>query len=365
MPSICHITTAHSRTDVRIFLKELSSLSGSYECHFIVADGLNEENIGDVTIWDVGKGKGRLGRAIHVVRLAYKKALTLDCDLYHFHDPEFIFAALLLTWRGKKVVYDIHEDVPRDILSKEYLGVFRKPVSFIFELVENFCARRFTYLLAATPSIRDRFQKINKNTIDINNYPLTSEYFGGLNLDFENRTSVAYVGAISRIRGLVELVNAMDEGSVKLELAGGFDSKNFETELKSEQGWGKVNFHGLVSRKEVREILQKSFAGIVTFYPEPNHVNAQPNKIFEYMSAGIPVICSNFDAWREIVDKNQCGLLVNPMNSHEIANAIKYLNDNPTLAKGMGLNGMKAVKDRYNWDIEKDKLLDVYKKLLV
>ena len=362
---ICHITTAHTRNDVRIFLKELTSLSNRFECHFIVADDQGNERKNNISIWDIGKSQGRLGRAVKVVQRAYKKALKLNCDIYHFHDPEFILAALMLKIKGKKVIYDIHEDVPRDILSKEYLGSFRKPVSFLFEQLENFCARRLSCLITATPHIRDRFKKLNLTTIDINNYPLLKDYSPDeANLEFDDRNNIVYIGAISKIRGITELVNSLSLANTRLELAGNFDTATFQKYLQRLDGWKSVNYYGLLDRKKVRALLQSSIAGIVTFYPEPNHIHAQPNKIFEYMSAGLPVICSNFVSWQEIIEKNKCGLLVDPMNPAEISAAVKWLLTNKDQAKQMALNGMVAIKSQYNWEIEQNKLLGVYQELI-
>jgi glycosyltransferase involved in cell wall biosynthesis len=114
----------------------------------------------------------------------------------------------------------------------------------------------------------------------------------------------------------------------------------------------------------VAKILENSLAGIVTFLPSPNHLEAQPNKMFEYMSAGIPVIASDFPLWREIISGNDCGLLVNPLKPLEIAGAIDYLVNNPAEAKRMGRNGRLAVIEKYNWPMEEKKLLRFYDSIL-
>jgi glycosyltransferase involved in cell wall biosynthesis len=131
-------------------------------------------------------------------------------------------------------------------------------------------------------------------------------------------------------------------------------------EIYNETKMKNVNYKGWVDRKTMREVLKKSKAGLVTFLPLPNHVSAQPNKIFEYMSAGIPVIASNFDLWREIIEGNSCGICVNPENPTEIAQAINYLIANDKEAQKMGENGKRAVVEKYNWTIEKKKLFNVY-----
>ena len=82
------------------------------------------------------------------------------------------------------------------------------------------------------------------------------------------------------------------------------------------------------------------------------------------MSAGIPVIASDFPNWRAIVEEAQCGLLVDPMNPQVIADAITYVFENPEKAEQMGKQGRKAVETKYNWEHEKDALLELYKKVL-
>jgi glycosyltransferase involved in cell wall biosynthesis len=119
-----------------------------------------------------------------------------------------------------------------------------------------------------------------------------------------------------------------------------------------------------VGREGVREVLGRSVAGLVTFHPLPNHIDAQPNKMFEYMSAGIPVIASDFPLWREIIAGNQCGLCVDPNNPTAIAAAIQYLVLHPHEARRMGENGRKAVLDRYNWSAEEQKLFRLYEDIL-
>jgi glycosyltransferase involved in cell wall biosynthesis len=99
---------------------------------------------------------------------------------------------------------------------------------------------------------------------------------------------------------------------------------------------------------------------LVTFLPSPNHIDAQPNKMFEYMSAGVPVIASHFPLWREIVEGNDCGVCVDPLNPEEIARAIDFLVSHPERAEEMGRNGQRAVWERYNWGNEEMKLISLY-----
>lgn len=117
---------------------------------------------------------------------------------------------------------------------------------------------------------------------------------------------------------------------------------------------------GFLNRSEVAELLSKASAGLVLFHPYPNHIDAQPNKMFEYMSAGLPIISSNFPLWKEIVEGNSCGICVDPLNPTAIREAIEQIIRNPDDAAQMGRNGRSAVESKYNWETESFKLLKFY-----
>jgi len=183
---------------------------------------------------------------------------------------------------------------------------------------------------------------------------------------FEAKYNATYIGSASEIRGLEELVDsfAINDG-LNLAIAGTFSDPEFETRLKGSEGWTKVDFLGLLSRESVKDLLSKSAVAIVTFLPAPNHIESQPNKMFEYMSAGLPLVASNFPLWMEIVEGNNCGICVDPSSPKEIAKAILYLNKNKEIARKMGENGRKTILEKYNWSAEVSKLLELYSLLLV
>ncbi|MBN2893862.1 MAG: glycosyltransferase family 4 protein [Bacteroidales bacterium] len=363
--NICHLSSAHKRDDIRIFRKECKTLlNAGYQTFFIVADGNGDEIIDEINIIDVGKETSRIKRMTKTTKRILKKAIELNADIYHFHDPELMFAGLKLLKKGKKVIYDTHEDLPRQISGKPYLKkIIRKTLPFFIEKIENYSAKRFSYIITATPAIRDRFAKLNKNVTDINNYPILGE----LQTNIEKRdikNQVCYIGGLTKIRGLKQVVDSLEFVDVCLKIGGKFQNKTFEKELKQSKGWTKVEELGFLSREEVKDLLSESIAGIVTFLPLPNHVDAQPNKIFEYMSAGLPVIGSNFDLWKQIIEENKCGICVDPEKPKEIAAAIEKLSNDKNLIMEMGENGKKAVDEKYNWQIEEQKLINIYSKIL-
>ncbi|MCD4705412.1 glycosyltransferase [bacterium] len=363
---ICHITTVHNRYDIRIFHKQCKSLSKDFDVSLIVADGLGDEIIDNIKIFDIGLRKSnRLKRAKIDSNKAYKKAISLECELYHFHDPELVKIGKKLKKNGNKVIYDAHEDLPRQIYSKPYLNKYIKFfVANLIEWQENEAAKQFDYIFTATPHICARFIKINPNSIDINNYPIIGELQNNITWD-KKENIISYVGGISEIRGIKELIDAISLVSgISLHLAGEFGGELTYNLVSKKNGWKKVVECGFLSREDVRLLLGKSKAGIVTFLPEKNHINAQPNKLFEYMSAGIPVVASKFPLWQDIIEKYNCGICVDPMDPKEIAFAIEKIVKNDHMAREMGNNGKNAVLNHFNWKIEEEKLLSIYYKIL-
>ena len=367
MKSIAHLTSAHPRNDVRIFFKQCQSLSsyGFVVCA-VVADGLGNSQVGGREVIDAGGSSGRLNRMVDAPRRVLAHALSLNADLYHLHDPELIPIGLKLKKLGKKVVFDAHEDFPKQILGKHYLNKYvRVLLSKASGVYEKWACRQFDAVIGATPFIRDKFLAMGVRSVDINNFPLLGELDDQTSWEAKS-LEVCYVGGIASIRGVSELIDAMDllSSSARLNLCGTFSESHVEAACKQKPGWGKVNAIGQVNRAEVRNVLGRSVAGLVTFHALPNHVDAQPNKMFEYMSAGIPVIASDFALWRDIIEGNQCGICVDPMDPKAIAAAINYLIEHPEDARKMGENGRKAVLEKYNWLMEEKKLINLYKELL-
>ena len=369
---IAIFTTVHARRDIRIFVKESRSLSSELnsQVELYVQDGEGDSAAPDGSLTVVDTGRRPLRRLLRMSLGAWRMYWAIrhaKPAVAHFHDPELIPVGLALRLSGIKIIYDVHEDLPRQVLGKHWLSPgLRRPVSWVAEAVEWVAGRAFDGVVAATPTIARRFP--TKKTVTVQNFPILSELVAPDPVRYTDRPPYfAYVGGLGSIRGsreMVEAIGRVPNQAVRLQLAGKFSNHLDGEAARSLDGWARVDYHGWTSRPEVARLLGDVRAGLVLFHPSPAHRAAQPNKMFEYMAAGLPVIASDFPLWREIVEGAGCGLLVDPLDPDAIAGAMQWLLENPEDAEGMGRRGREAVEATYNWEPEAEKLIGLYQQLL-
>jgi glycosyltransferase involved in cell wall biosynthesis len=296
-------------------------------------------------------------------KTAFQKALELDAELYHFHDPELLPLGLRLKKKGKKVIYDSHENVPEQIKTKPYLNPpFNYMVAGAYQAYEHRAVSRLDGVIVANPTTLPRFRKLNANSISICNFP---RFYSELYIPWEKKENeLAYVGSFTENRGILQMVEAIDSLDVQLNLGGIWHEPKFKKRLMRERGWSKVKDWGYLDREGVIELLGRSRIGLSLLHPIPSYKLNYSVKVFEYMAAGIPVITSDFPIFKSVVEKEHCGLCVNPLDVDAITHAVNFLLKRPKEAKAMGERGRLAARERYNWQTEADKLLTFYEQIL-
>ena len=366
---VCILTTVHPPFDTRIFHKEAKTLARAGYVVVLIAQHDKDEAVDGVKIIALPKPRNRLTRIFGLTWLAFRLALRQRAEIYHFHDPELLpIGVLLKLFTRAKVIYDVHEDVPKQILTKYWIPArLRRPLAVVFNAFEKLLARALDAVVVAEEGIAEKFLRLKP--VLVHNYP---------NLEMlpnpsprrkeEGDKVLVYIGGITQLRGAFEMVRALEYlahiDGLRLHLIGKFAPPGLVQELQKLPGYQRVRFLGWLHPTEVYEHLRGTDIGIVCLHPEPKYVTAWPVKLFEYMAAGLPVVASNFPLWREIVEGNRCGICVDPLNPKEIAQAIEYLITHPEEARKMGENGRRAVEEKYNWEKEGEKLLKLYEELV-
>jgi glycosyltransferase involved in cell wall biosynthesis len=360
---ICHLTSVHPALDRRIFYKECSTLvKYGYEV-VLIAPCIQDFVLEGVRIRAIKEVESRWERRTSILLQIYRSALDEDADVYHLHDPELLIVGFLLRLKRKTVLYDLHEDTPRQILTNHSIPHYlRLPASRGIDILELLAYRLLFGFIAATPQIAQRFG-ITKTTI-VQNFPILSDFMITTVPYASRPANILYVGAIAELRGISEVVSALPllpaHLNAKLLLVGKFSPRSLKQKMQVLDGWSKVLYYGWQDRKGILSAMEQSRIGLVTLHPEANYLASYPVKMFEYMSSGIPIVASDFPLWRTILEDANCGLFVDPLDPEGIASAVTWLLQHPQEAEEMGKAGQKAVLERFNWENEAQKLIDFY-----
>lgn len=370
MIKVCHMTSVHNRYDVRIFKKECRSLANNgYEVTLLVNDDKDDEVIDSVKIISTKfLPKNRVDRIIKSGNKLYEKAIQVDADIYHFHDPELLPIGNKLKRSGKYVIFDSHENYYLQIKEKYYIPkIFRKIVSYFYFKYETYSVKKLdAVIFPCTFNGKNPFKGRAKDTILIDNFPLLDELFYKYDdKEIKANKAICYVGGLTYNRGITNIIKASYKVGAKLILGGNFSPEGYYEELINTKEYSGVDYRGFVNRGEVLRIYEESSIGICTFMNLGQYDKADnfSTKVYEYMSMGLPVIISDYPYAREILKNYEFGIAVDPENIDEIADAIEYLTNNLDIARKMGMEGRRAVKEKFNWGIEEKKLLELYKQL--
>lgn len=368
---VCHVTSVHNRYDARIFKKECGSLAkNGYDVVLLVNDGQPDETLEGVRIVSTKVNPGsRFERILGSLWGIKNEALSIGATVYHLHDPELLPLGIWLKKNGKTVIFDSHEDYLLAILDKVWIpSFFRRAVAKLFQFYEAYALKRFDGAVTCYHWTEARYRKYCDNVELIFNFPIVKADVIRQNVEHSKR-AVCFAGVIISDWCHKEILQALSElKNVKYELAGRSEGDYFK-ELKAMEAWKHVNYHGSLSQEKVfKDVYGNASIGmaLLDYVAQCNGKvgNLSNTKFFEYMLMGLPLVCTDFELWKKIVEEEKCGICVNPHNPVEIASAIGFFLDNPQEAQKMGENGRKAVIERYNWNTEKLKLLSLYQKLI-
>lgn len=359
MKSVTHVSIRHTPFDTRIFHKECKTLSkNGFDVSFIVPH-IKDEKVDNVEIVSLEKKDNKFYKVFRNIPSALSKCFEMNSDIYHFHDPELIPIGLLLKLKRKKVIYDAHEDHPKDVFEKLW-PMPLKIITFIyFSILEKLASILFNRIVAATPHIASKYP--DRKTILIRNFPILELIDKSRKRAIKSDNLILiYQGGITKLRGVKKIIEALEKMNEKIELClFGKWEIGLEDECKKLDGWKKTKYIGIVNQEELYGYGKSADIGLINYLSSPNNDDSLPNKPFEYMACSLPIIMSNFPHWQKMF--KDCALFSNPEDPIDIAKNIQILANNPKLRKEMGKKGRTLVEKEYNWEKESKKLIDMYK----
>lgn len=366
MPRVVHLSTVHHDWDNRIINKECRALAqAGIDTHLVISAPEDRTTHG-VHVHAIRK-RGRLGRLVGSQREAWLNLAGLKPDLLHIHDPELIPLAIL--WgrlRRRPVIYDAHEDLVKQLATKPWVSgrkgqVVHGVARWLLKLADRGCAA----IVTATHPIAATFRHHrvglgDRPVVVVQNLPWAGDF---PDADVVSNGPVAvYTGDLSEERGFSTMVGAVASiPGAKLLLAGrALGTIGLDERLTASE---QVEYRGLVPPSELAEIIGHARVGLVCLKRLPNYENSLPTKVFEYMASGVPFLATDFPAWQELFGGYDAGVFVDTDDPAAVASALAELINDPGRCAELGANGRRAVQDRFGFENEAAKLVELVRSL--
>ena len=360
-------TSVHHWNDNRIFYKEAVSLSKKYNVELHAPAEFEKKHLKGIDIYGLPLWEKEKDR--RTIRLELWRRLSRsDAAIFHFHDPELIWIGIKAKIKLKKIViYDIHENVSATLLHKKWLNLFGKYFFYIsYKIVESIIGYIFNHFILAV----NFFKSPNKiNTTIIFNYPIKTD----INKKIMKNIDLLYLGAVSENRGIyiiIELVYRLIKShpNLNVEIIGQIPrliKNDIEYELENKKLTNVISLRGYIDYNDALDYLKRSKIGLCLLIPTKNYIHSYPTKLFDYMTAGIPVVGTNIGYLDKIINEAQCGYLVGPSDIDGAVSVLDELLSHNSDREKMGANGWHYINNRYNWESEEEKLLNLYSTLLL
>jgi len=368
MPSICILTTVHNPFDSRVFYKEARSLARAGYQVTLLGQGAPDQEIDGVRLKPLPPRPPAHQAWRRWFRLlgVWQRARQEKADVYLIHDPELTLVGLLLKFGGQRVVYDVHEHVPFQILDKDWIPRRVRPViAWLYDHYERIVAARFDAVIVAFEQIADRFPRARP--VVIRNVPDLDLWTPAhpSEPDAEDKLIAVYSGVAQWDRCILELVQAADyidpALNVEIWIVGRFAVPEYEAQVRAAAG-DRVRIWGYVPHHDIPALLAQTHMGLMSLRPQLNSSVNWPIKLFEYMAAGLPMVMTANPFWFDLADG--CAVQVNIEDPRDIARGITELARDPARRAKMGAQARQHVIQNYHWADQERELIALFTRLI-
>ena len=315
-------------------------------------------------------GLGAIARLIKLVEYLLRcslVALQTNAQVYHAHDANTLpIGWLAARLRRAALVYDSHEfERGRNWGASNLPALFRR----LWVLPEQLFIRSADLVITVSTSIAEQLRqiyRIQRPLVILNcpeyHRPATSDRLRQDLAIGHDQKIVVYQGAVSANRGIEPLIEgAMLLPDIVVVVIGDGPQLPSLQRWVEQRGWqSRVYFTGYVSLEQLSSYTASADVGAALFQNVGlSHFFSLPNKLFEYLQAGLPVIVSNFPEMRSVVEQSGAGVSVSPTSPAEIAQGLQSILDDPARRAQLSAHAYQAGKV-YQWANEAEKLLDAY-----
>jgi glycosyltransferase involved in cell wall biosynthesis len=269
----------------------------------------------------------------------------------------------VLKLAGRRVVFDAHEVISEATADKDYVPApLRRPFVALSRLLVWFAGRACDHVVVAT-AITARDYPAHKTTV-VHNFPRLRAAEQALRPLADRPARAAFIGVVSEARGSRAMADASTSAEFPagwhLDVAGGPYPDDALSVFDDAVAAGRATVHGLLSPEAARDLLLDARVGIVVLQAGTAYEKVFSTKLFEYLAAGIPVVCSDFPVWREVIEPYGCARFVDPGDPDAVARAVAWYADHPGELARQGAAARRAAVEVFDWAREEPALLGVW-----
>ncbi len=336
-PRLLVVSPVHPPDDPRIRHKLIRTLADDWAVTYAGRDRGPVDRTG--LEWIELRG-GRLIRGARATRLL----LGRGYDVASLHDPEMLPAGLIASLLGRSVVFDVHENIPGQLRTKEWLPrPLRRPVAWMVGRLLRIAERRLSITLAEA-GYRGLFAA---------EHPVFPNYLTGdppLPRPADPEVGVVYLGDVTEARGLSLAVEAVAAAGAGTMTVMGRCRPDFRSRLSDTASRHRLHleFRGFVHPSDALAVVAAGQVGLSPLLDTPNYRASLPTKVLEYLAVGIPTVASDLPGTRTVVGDKPGVILVPPGHVAAWQQAIRSAITDPELREAAA-GGAAAIRDTYVW----------------
>jgi len=348
---VCILTSVHPWNDVRIAYKQATSLAKKYDVVLHATASFKKKRVNNVQIHGV---KWRPFRWRWITSaIFFMRCICTNADVFHIHDPELIPLGVIIKFlKRKPVIYDMHEDNYTSMLNKSYSKISAR----LLRAIEQRTMRIFDYVIFAEKYYKELFDLNNIVYEDILNYPLPAQ----CKKKPHKKINLIYTGSVTKLRGIYNMLHFfkyLNHDKYHLFIVGHVQEEKIRDILKKykQSPLGKhftiIGIDAYVDRSMINAYYTLADVGLAIFDRNPHYEKKILTKFYEYLQNGLFIVASNFSTWKNFIEKNKCGMVINPPLKQAAKDFEKQF---------------RKIKcsNKYSWKSEENKLLNIYEGVL-
>lgn len=294
-----------------------------------------------------------------------KSAWREQATIYHAHDLDTLLAGWIVArLRRRPLIYDFHE-----LYTEQFQdGVKSNLWKYVYGCLERHLAGRADLRLTVCNSLGEWLSRQYgvPGSVTVKNVPEFRAFLRGKPSGGQREKVILYHGLYFRNRGLEQLIESarfLREGRIVLRGYGDWEPylRNLVGRWRLED---RVEFAAPVPMSELVKAAMQADIGVAPFLPVClNTRYCLPNKLFEYMMAGLAVVGSDLPEMRKVIVGCDVGIVCRPNDPQDLANVLNEMLSNEARLESMKQNALRMARTVFNWEIEQQVLLKAYESL--